>query len=258
VGQLPSLAIPLAIRSWSHSRPRCHWLDDEPDPTCGDALRRHRSDGSCLTRNRKVEGSDRRRLSSATPAADVSRYLIIPLIIRTIRRDPSGPDATDGPSHLSSQDPSGADQIDAEHQATDLAIHAGPPSAQSDNRHHGCVPEVTRTSSRRFAASGLRWVPSRSWGSSTTASTRTRPQRRAAAAIRSAVRISPRPSPDRLSGGTPPAEVAADRAGGSRTSRSTPDARRRYDPLARWARSIGPGTTRTSASSTAGPDRSAR
>jgi len=68
--------------------------------------------------------------------------LIIRLIIQTIRRDPSGSNQIDDASNVSRPDPSGADQIDAEHQATDLAIHAGPPSAQSDNRHHGCVPEV--------------------------------------------------------------------------------------------------------------------
>jgi transposase InsO family protein len=34
--------------------------------------------------------------------------------------DPTGPDATDGASHLSRLDPTGADQFDAEHQATDL------------------------------------------------------------------------------------------------------------------------------------------
>jgi hypothetical protein len=48
--------------------------------------------------------------------------LIIRLIIQTIRRVPSGPDATDEPPNLSRADPSGADQIDAEHQATDLAV----------------------------------------------------------------------------------------------------------------------------------------
>jgi hypothetical protein len=52
--------------------------------------------------------------------------LIIPVIIQTIRLDPSEPDAIDGPSHLSRPDPSGADQIDAKHQPTDLAVrHAG-------------------------------------------------------------------------------------------------------------------------------------
>ena len=57
--------------------------------------------------------------------------VIIRLIIQTIRRDPSGPDATDGPSHLSRLDPSGADQIDAEHQATDLAVGGSNPSRRA-------------------------------------------------------------------------------------------------------------------------------
>jgi hypothetical protein len=51
--------------------------------------------------------------------------LIIPLIIQTIRLDPSGPDAIDGLTHLSRPDPTGADQIEAEHQATDLAVEGG-------------------------------------------------------------------------------------------------------------------------------------
>jgi hypothetical protein len=48
--------------------------------------------------------------------------LVISLVIRTIRRVPSGPDWIDGPPNVSRADPSGADQIDAEHQATDLAV----------------------------------------------------------------------------------------------------------------------------------------
>jgi hypothetical protein len=48
--------------------------------------------------------------------------LIIRLIIQTIRRDRSGSVWTDEASNLSRPDPSGADQIDAEHQATDLAV----------------------------------------------------------------------------------------------------------------------------------------
>jgi hypothetical protein len=44
------------------------------------------------------------------------------LIIQTIRRDPTGSDQTDDPSNVSRPDRSGADQIDAEHQATDLAV----------------------------------------------------------------------------------------------------------------------------------------
>jgi hypothetical protein len=48
--------------------------------------------------------------------------LIIPLIIRTIRRVPSGSVWIDEPSNVSRPDPSGADQIDVEHQATDVVL----------------------------------------------------------------------------------------------------------------------------------------
>jgi hypothetical protein len=48
--------------------------------------------------------------------------LIIPMIIQTILLDPSGAVWTDEASNVSRPDPSGADQIDAEHQATDLAV----------------------------------------------------------------------------------------------------------------------------------------
>jgi hypothetical protein len=48
--------------------------------------------------------------------------LIIRLIIQTIRQHPSGPIGIDEAPNLSRADPSGADQTDAEHQATDLAV----------------------------------------------------------------------------------------------------------------------------------------
>jgi hypothetical protein len=51
-----------------------------------------------------------------------SRALIIPLIIQTIRRDPSRPVAIDEAPNVSRAEPSGPDQTDAEHQATDLAV----------------------------------------------------------------------------------------------------------------------------------------
>jgi hypothetical protein len=54
--------------------------------------------------------------------------LIIRLIIQTIRRDRSGAVWTDEASNLSRPDPSGADQIDVEHQATDLAVWGSNPS----------------------------------------------------------------------------------------------------------------------------------
>jgi hypothetical protein len=48
--------------------------------------------------------------------------LIIRLIIQTIRQDPSGAVWTDEAPNVSRLDPSGADQTDAEHQSTDLAV----------------------------------------------------------------------------------------------------------------------------------------
>jgi hypothetical protein len=48
--------------------------------------------------------------------------LIIHLIIQTIRRDPSGPNGIDEAPNVSRSDPSGADQVDAEHQPTDLMV----------------------------------------------------------------------------------------------------------------------------------------
>jgi hypothetical protein len=70
------------------------------------------------------------RLRITVPCADVAprmarqrpRRLIIRLIIQAIRRDPSGAVWTDGASNVSRPDPSGADQIDVERQATDLAV----------------------------------------------------------------------------------------------------------------------------------------
>jgi hypothetical protein len=60
-----------------------------------------------------------------------SRGLIIRLIIQTIRRDRSGAVWTDEAPNLSSPDPSGADQIDAEHQATDLKVGGSNPSRRA-------------------------------------------------------------------------------------------------------------------------------
>ena len=53
--------------------------------------------------------------------------LIIRLVIQTIRRDRSGSVWIDGASNVSRPDPSGADQIDVEHQATDLAVRSDCP-----------------------------------------------------------------------------------------------------------------------------------
>jgi hypothetical protein len=58
-------------------------------------------------------------------------FLIIRLIIQTIRLDPSGSDQIDDPSNVSRPDRSGTDQIDAQHQATDLAVGGSNPSRRA-------------------------------------------------------------------------------------------------------------------------------
>ena len=58
--------------------------------------------------------------------------LIIRLIIHTIRQDPSGSIWTDEAPNVSRPDPSGPDQIDVEHQATDLAVGGSNPSRRAN------------------------------------------------------------------------------------------------------------------------------
>ena len=60
-----------------------------------------------------------------------SHGLIIRLIIQTIRQDPSGSVWTDEAPNVSRPDPTGADQIDAEHQSTDLAVGGSNPSRRA-------------------------------------------------------------------------------------------------------------------------------
>jgi hypothetical protein len=63
------------------------------------------------------------RCSATTRGPGTSRTsLIIRLIIQTIQLDPSRPDQIDEASNVSRPDRSGADQIDAEYRATDLAV----------------------------------------------------------------------------------------------------------------------------------------
>jgi hypothetical protein len=65
--------------------------------------------------------------------------------IQTIRQDLSGSDQIDEAPNLSTPDPSGADQIDVEHQATDLAVpHAV--SWAAAQRDGVLVLEITETS----------------------------------------------------------------------------------------------------------------
>jgi hypothetical protein len=70
----------------------------------------------------------------ATPSVKLNcclPWLIIRLIIQTIRRDPSGSVQIDDASNVSRPDPTGADQTDAEHRSTDLAVGGSNPSQRA-------------------------------------------------------------------------------------------------------------------------------
>ena len=84
------------------------------------------------------------------------RRLIIRLIIQTIRLDPSGSVWTDEGPNLSSLDPSGADQIDAEHQSTDLAVEGSNLSRRAQPQRVG---EVMSVRAPRGRQGGSRWRP---------------------------------------------------------------------------------------------------
>ena len=62
-----------------------------------------------------------------------SHGLIIRLIIQRIRRDPTGFVWIDEALNVSRPDPSGPDQIDAEHQATDVVLDS--PTVSLARRH---------------------------------------------------------------------------------------------------------------------------
>src|SRR5215204_525307 len=80
-------------------------------------------------------------------SAPCLRGLIIRLIIQTIRRDRSGSVWIDDPSNVSRPDRSGADQIDAEHQATDLAVGGSNPSRRA------------KCAGQRYCSKGSREAP---------------------------------------------------------------------------------------------------
>jgi hypothetical protein len=74
-----------------------------------------------------IEHQTQNLVLDPTRLVELPALLIIRLIIQTIRRDPSRSDAVDEAPNVSRADPSGADQIDAEHQATDLAVASDVP-----------------------------------------------------------------------------------------------------------------------------------
>jgi hypothetical protein len=77
-------------------------------------------------------GVNRRRIRFFVGCA-----LIIHLIIQTIRLDPSGAVWTDDAAHVSRLDPSGADQIDAEHPSRNRKVEGSSPSSGSKPQVRG-------------------------------------------------------------------------------------------------------------------------
>src|SRR5262245_25082479 len=77
--------------------------------------------------------------------------VVIPMVIQTIQLALSEPNWTDDTSHVTSLDPTGADQSDAEHQPTDLAVGGSSPSRRATK------PQVKRYMS---AARGPSWIAS--------------------------------------------------------------------------------------------------
>jgi len=71
--------------------------------------------------------------------AELPALLDHPVDLQTIRQDPSGSVWTDEAPNVSRPDPSGADQIDAEHQATDLAVGGSNPSRRAKRPGHTAI-----------------------------------------------------------------------------------------------------------------------
>lgn len=88
------LIIRLVIHSFLLPAPQAVWIDGPPNVSRPDPNRSVQFDAKHPARNRTIEGSDPAG-SSHHPAVDLSKCLIIPLIIPTIRRAPSRSDGID-------------------------------------------------------------------------------------------------------------------------------------------------------------------
>jgi hypothetical protein len=170
----PAMSFRLSFHLALLERTGAYWLDDPPDLSCQDSTRQHPVDDPLLSCNplRATRGRGSSACQSASchqmeclvPAPPIgtvvwaapeaaARRLIIRLIIQTIRRDPSGAVWTDGPPNVSRPDRSGADQIDAEHQTTDLAVGGSNPSRRAQRPRSEArtrIPGLDRVLIRRI------------------------------------------------------------------------------------------------------------
>ena len=68
------------------------------------------------------------------PSTTVVSAVVILMVIQTIQLAPPGPNGMDDTPHVTSLDPTGADQSDAEHPPTDLAVGVGVPRGAQRHR----------------------------------------------------------------------------------------------------------------------------
>jgi hypothetical protein len=83
--------------------------------------------------------------------------LIIRLIIQTILLDPTGAVWTDEPSNVSRLDPSGADQIDAEHPSRNRKVVGSNPTSGSKTAGQSLSPAML-AGQRQPAVIPLGWI----------------------------------------------------------------------------------------------------
>jgi hypothetical protein len=65
------------------------------------------------------------------------------MVIQTTQLEPPEPNRTDDPAHLTSLDPTGANQSDAEHPPTDLAVGGSSPSRRATSSQVSGMPLLT-------------------------------------------------------------------------------------------------------------------
>jgi hypothetical protein len=72
------------------------------------------------------------------------------MILQSTRLDPSGSVWTDEPSNVSSLDPSGADQVDAEHPARNRKVVGSNPTSGSINQGPGAHSRASKKTNLRL------------------------------------------------------------------------------------------------------------
>jgi hypothetical protein len=148
------MSFPLSFHLALFGPTGAYWLDDPSDLSSKDSTRQHSVDDPLLSCNpllvtwgrgsSRAQSAMRHQMEYLVPAPPAVTVVWVTEDSQTILLYPSGAVWTDEAPNLSSPDPSGADQTDAEHQATDLAV-----AAVESLRHPAsalcCVPGIHLT-----------------------------------------------------------------------------------------------------------------